>query len=171
MPEQTKGTNMLKITTAPVNAVAATGVFTITNTVSDGETVTIGSRVYEFKTSGDATLGNIKVDISGGATNALSATALITAIGTTDPLVTATTGGTGIVDVTARVKGVIGNTIVSIADLANGSWGDDTLAAGVDGTVVGSAGLWFIDGSYAYVTTDANTATDANWRKITHASL
>jgi hypothetical protein len=48
--------------------VAATGVLTVAGVVIDGETCTLGSRVYEFDTNGAVTAGRTAVDISGGAT-------------------------------------------------------------------------------------------------------
>lgn len=47
----------------------ATGVLTISGVVIDGETVTIGGRVYEFDTNGSTT-GDVAVDIASDATAA-----------------------------------------------------------------------------------------------------
>jgi len=54
----------------PVNAVAATGTLTINGVVIDGETVTIGTDVYEFCTDAAQTVtgSNIAVDIEANAT-------------------------------------------------------------------------------------------------------
>lgn len=46
----------------------ATGVLTISGVVVDGETVTIGGRVYEFDNDGSWTQGNVLVDITARAT-------------------------------------------------------------------------------------------------------
>ena len=46
----------------------ATGTLTISGTVPDGETVTIGTRVYEFDTDGSTTGDNQVADISASAT-------------------------------------------------------------------------------------------------------
>lgn len=56
----------------PVNAVAATGTLTLTGVVKDGETVTIGTDVYEFVTDAAKSVaeGNIPVDIADRATAA-----------------------------------------------------------------------------------------------------
>lgn len=48
--------------------VKATETLTISGVAIDGETLTIGTRVYEFDTDGSITAGNVSVDISGGAT-------------------------------------------------------------------------------------------------------
>ena len=45
----------------PVNAVKATGTLTFSGVVSDAETVTIGSNVYEFDNDSSITSGNISV--------------------------------------------------------------------------------------------------------------
>lgn len=50
------------------SAVAATETLTISGVVIDGETVTIGDRVYEFDTDATFTQGRFPVDISGDAT-------------------------------------------------------------------------------------------------------
>lgn len=59
---------------------APVGYLYLTSTVSDAETVTINSRVYEFKTSGAAGAGHVKVDVSGGVTADAAITALVAAI-------------------------------------------------------------------------------------------
>lgn len=51
-------------------AVAATGTLTFTGVTKDGETVTIGNRIYEFDTDGSVASGNVAVDTSGAATAA-----------------------------------------------------------------------------------------------------
>lgn len=56
----------------PVNASAATGTLTLTGVVKDGETVTIGTDVYEFATDAakSVVVGNIPVDIAARTTAA-----------------------------------------------------------------------------------------------------
>lgn len=51
-----------------------------TGAVSDGETYTTGSRVYEFDTDSSVSGGNVQVDISGDQTADAAATALAAAI-------------------------------------------------------------------------------------------
>jgi hypothetical protein len=48
----------------PVNAVKAKATLTLTGVVSDTQTVTIGSKVYEFDTTGAFTAGNIQVNVA-----------------------------------------------------------------------------------------------------------
>ena len=56
------------LTFASQKGVAATETLTIAGVVIDGETVTIGTRVYEFDDDGSITAGRVSVDISGGST-------------------------------------------------------------------------------------------------------
>lgn len=83
-------------------------VLTFTGDTASGETVTIGSTVYEFRESGAATTGNIKVDVSGGKTNLLSVTALVAAIKANDPYFTAIDLTGGAMLVVAKVAGLSG---------------------------------------------------------------
>ena len=57
-----------------ITATYATGIFTLTDGVSDKETVTIGNDVFEFDTNNTITLGNILVDISAGTKTQASCT-------------------------------------------------------------------------------------------------
>jgi len=148
-----------------VNAVSATGALTFAGAVSDGETVTIGTDIYEFDTDAEVTEGNILVDVSGGATAADAVTALVAAIAAnTGSLVSAVDGTGDVVNVTAKTKGAAGNDIDSTETCANGSWGAATLESGVDGTVA-DKGAILVDADYVYVATDDNTVADANWKK------
>jgi len=115
-------------------ATRAFEVYTLSDDVSDGEIVTIGSIIYEFKTAGDATGNNIKVDVSGGVTNILATTALIAAInGAATSEVWAIAGSTtSKTNVTANIPGLAGNALASTTDAANGSFTAATLAGGTD---------------------------------------
>lgn len=151
----------------PVNAVNAIGTLTFTGVVSDGETVTIGARVYEFDTDSSVTGGNIAVDVSGGATAAEAVTALVAAI-TADgtATVTAVDGADDTVVVTAKIAGTAANATATTKTCANASWGTVTLAGGVNGTVASEAGVWGIDATYLYFSVAANTVADKNWRRV-----
>lgn len=48
--------------------------------VTADDTLTVGSDVYQFKTSGNAAAGMIKVDVSGGVTAAIASDAFIVAV-------------------------------------------------------------------------------------------
>jgi hypothetical protein len=64
------GTKDLTFKSAP--PAGATGTLTVSGVVIDGETVTLGNRVYEFDTQSTAgiTSGNVRVNISASATKA-----------------------------------------------------------------------------------------------------
>lgn len=123
---------------ASAGAVKATGALTFSGTGSDGDTVTVGTRVYTFRAV--PALAN-EIDI--GATLALSATNLIAAIngdagagtlygtGTqAHSLVTALTGGAGVVNVTAKTGGTGGNAIATTDSGTGASWASATLTGG-----------------------------------------
>ena len=82
-----------------------------TNTLVNGDTITIGGRVYEFRTSGSATPPNVQVNVGGSA--ALTAVALRDAINANKPTigVTATIDpvDTAVVRLKADVAGAAGN--------------------------------------------------------------
>ena len=117
----------------------ATGTVTFDGDVSDGDIVTIGTRVYEFDTMtnpGDITAGRVRVDVSGDATASAAVTALVTAInGDTSAVVTAVVGDPDTVVVTAKdtYSGSAGNAIVftKIGENIDVD-GDGTLSNGAD---------------------------------------
>lgn len=154
----------------PVNAVAATGTLTFTDAVSDGEVVVIGTDTYEFDTDAEATIteGNIRVDVSGGATASDAVTALVAAIGE-ERVYSGADGDGDTVVVTYGTPGTVGN-IATTTTCVAGSWSGETLTGGVDGTVVDGRGFWYEDDDYIYCTTDANTTADANWKRIAKGS-
>jgi hypothetical protein len=131
-------------TPAFVDGTRAFGTLTISAPgVSDGETVTIGARVYEFDTAiapGAITPGRVRVDVSGGASAPAAVTALVAAI-TGDVLATVTAvDGTGdTVVVTAKAYGVGPNATATTETCANATWGAfATLHGGtLGGSVVG----------------------------------
>src|SRR5688572_8676587 len=53
------------------------------NTLVNGDTITVGGKVFEFRTSGSATPPNVQVNVAGSA--ALSAAAFITAFNLNKP--------------------------------------------------------------------------------------
>jgi hypothetical protein len=68
------------------SGVKATETLTIASVVIDGETVTLGARVYEFDTDGSITAGNVSADISGGATAAVGILTLDTQVTATNTM-------------------------------------------------------------------------------------
>lgn len=169
--QDNKPTNPISfVTSAPVNAVAATGTLTFTGAVSDGETVTIGDDVYEFDTDASVTSGNILVDVSGGATASDAVTALVAAITASDTQGVGAADGTGdTVDLTADTKGTAANSIATTETCANGSFGAATLENGVDSTTA-VKGQMYVDASYLYVSIAASTVSTTNWRRVTLGS-
>jgi hypothetical protein len=67
-------TTLSTTTGTPVDAVASTGTFSFGGAVIDGETVTIGTEVFEFDMDSSVSGGNTALDISGGSTVAATAT-------------------------------------------------------------------------------------------------
>lgn len=155
--------------------VKASGIFTSSGAISDGETVTAGDKTYTFVTalSGVANevllganaaeaLDNLKSAINGTAGEG-------TAYGTgtkANPLVTATTNTDTAQTVEAYSVGTYGNAIVTTETCANCAWGAGTLASGAEpstlimntytfpsgsGTFMFGDGMNFVRGLYATV--------------------
>jgi hypothetical protein len=162
-----KSTNPISfVTSAPVNAVAATGTLTFSGVVSDTETVTIGDDVYEFDTDASVTEGNILVDVSGGATASAAVTALVAAIVASDTQGVGAADGDGdTVVLTADTAGTAANSIATTETCANGSFAAATLEGGVDSTI-GVKGQMYVDASYLYVNTAASTVSTTNWKRV-----
>lgn len=154
---------------APVNPKAATGTLTYTGVVADAQTVTIGSEIYEFKTSGNAGAGKIKVDVSGGVTAANAVTALVASITANSAKVNAVDGAGDTVVVTYKTTGTGGN-VASTTTCTNGSWGTTTLEGGQYGTPCPETGLIVKDGTYHYVCTSSGNKDDVAWKRFTLAS-
>lgn len=119
--------------------VRATGALTITaTTAADTQTAVIGGKTYTFQTTLTNSDGNVLIgaSITTMAANLAAAINLDAGAGTTyaalttkSPHVSATSAA-GVVTVTARVPGLIGNFIATTETLTNASWGGATLASG-----------------------------------------
>jgi hypothetical protein len=136
--------------TLTATATQAYGTLTFTGTTADGETVTIGGRVYEFDTNGSITAGRVSVDISGGNSASQSVTALVAAINAdASAVVTAADGAGDTVVVTAiTTDATTGNAIGSTKTVSNATWGDTTLDGGIDAlAIASSSGLFAINAS------------------------
>ena len=102
------------------------GILTFSGVVSDTETVTIGSDVYEFDADSSVTGGNIAVDVSGGVTAADAVTALVAAINASaTEAVTAVDGNANSVVVYTDASGL--TTDGTTTTCANATWADVTL--------------------------------------------
>lgn len=140
-----------------VTKASAAGTLTFTANASNGETVTIGGKIYTFQT----TLTNVDGNVHIGGSTAASVTNLIEAInagagaGTdyaaataANAWVTAAAGaGTSIV-ATARSGGAYGNSIATTETSATASWGAATLVGGVGWYILpNGAGMTALPGS------------------------
>lgn len=130
---------------------AATGTLTSDNTnVADGDTVTIGTTVYTFKTTitgGGAVAYNVKIGASADASlaslvKAINGTGVVgTDVGATTAANTNVSAGavtSHATLLTALVSGSAGNAIATTETSAHLSFGAATLTGGVDGTSTGA---------------------------------
>lgn len=69
------------------------------------------------------------------------------------------------ITLTAAVKGVSGNLLATTTTAAHLSFGDETLADGVDGTV-GIKNEVVADSNYLYIATADNSISGTNWKRI-----
>jgi hypothetical protein len=160
-------------TGTPVNAVASQGVLTIAVQPTAGDTMTIGTKVYTFVADGtEAEEGDISVetDLATAKVSIVAAINGTDSINTSNADVVASNFSTNDCTLTAKVKGVIGDTIVTTETFTAetnifdaGTLGTET--AGLDGTV-GKKQDTYLDNSYLYVAIADNTTADANWRRI-----
>jgi hypothetical protein len=130
-----KGDSWLTITVA--GDTAATGTLTSDTTeVSDGDTVTIGSTVYRFKTTiaqindvhrtgtADTTLGNLAKAINA---NGVAGTDYFTGT-VANTQVSSSTVSSHAITITALVETAAGNSIATTTTATHLSWGASTLA-------------------------------------------
>jgi len=123
------------------DGVQATGSLTFTGLAIDGQTVTIGTKVYTWQNTLTDVDGNVLVGGTAAAcvTNLVNAINLGAGAGTTyaasmtaHPSVTAIDDTGDVVTVTAITSGVAGNAIATTENGTNMSWGAATLTGGVD---------------------------------------
>lgn len=157
----------------PVNPKGATGTLTFNGVVADAQTVTIGTEVYEFKTSGNAGTGKIKVDVSGGVTAPAAVIALVAAITANSTLVNAVDGEGDIVVVTAKIVGTSGNDITIATTCANASWGEEVtkLANGQFGTPCSQKDVIVRDDNCYYWCEKEGSESTVVWKKFTPVSF
>lgn len=155
----------------PVNPKGATGILTFDGVVADAQTVTIGTEVYEFKTSGNAGTGKIKIDVSGGVTASDAVTALVTAIKENSTLVNAVDGEGDTVVVTAKIVGTSGNDITIATTCINASWGEEAtkLANGQFGTPCSQKDVIVRDDNYYYWCEKEGGKSTVSWKRFAPA--
>lgn len=160
-------------------AVKATGVLTFTGIVANNETVTIGTRVYTFKTAltpaanevligadQDTALTNLKdaINLTGTpGTQYGSATTIHADVsGVADTVANTLT-------VTAKKFGFNGNLIATTETMVNGAWGGALLTGG---TGIDVNDLNVVDGQTIFIGDDSNmlfgfaTAANNGWKRI-----
>lgn len=152
----------------PVNAVAASGILTISDTPVADETININGITYTLVAERSAT-GEITID----ADNAVQVTNIIAAVTLDDDEITATDGTGDTVNIVYNTKGVIGNSAALTSDATGIAVnGEGYLFGGIDGTI-GTIGERYIsdDMTTKYTAMKDNTIADANWRKVTYSAL
>jgi phage tail sheath gpL-like len=157
----------------PVNPKKATATLTFTGTVSDAETVTIGTQIYELKASGNAGTGKIKVDISSGVTADIAVAKIAEAINANSTLVTAVASTTDdTVVITYKTVGTAGNEIAVATTCVNGSFGEDVtaLSGGQYGTPCPEKNTIIFVTPYYYLCTIAGNRDDVEWKRFTPAA-
>jgi hypothetical protein len=158
----------------PTNPKKASATLTISDDVSNGETITIGTDVFEFRTAGSASIGNIKVDISGTGDTASdkAAAKLVAAINANSTLVDAVASKddneNDIVVVTYKTVGTEGNSVAVAKTMTDGSWGTGVtkLSGGQYGTPCPMNNIMVYSDSYYYVCVEAGNKTDVAWKKF-----
>jgi hypothetical protein len=132
---------------------AATGTLTLTANAGNGQTVTIGGKVYTFQTTLTNADGNVLIgaNASDSLDNLIAAInrgagagTLYAAATIVHATVTAAAGAGDTMVVTARVRGTGGNAIGTTETLANGSWANATLTGGAD-SAIGELRVWSLD--------------------------
>jgi hypothetical protein len=119
--------------------VRAVGTLTISAiTGADTQTCTIGGKVYTFQTTLTNVDGNVLIgaNVTAMAANLVAAINLGAGAGTTyAALMTENqhvyaTSAAGVVTVTSKVPGVVGNFITTTESLTNSAWGGAVMASG-----------------------------------------
>ena len=122
-----------------VNLIAATGIFTLTATALDTETVEIDGKTYTFQLALTNVDGNVQIEVLAtdtldnliAAINLGPGAAVAYAASTSlHPTVSAAAGVGDTMDATAKSLGVNGNTITTTTTVTGASWADDTLTSG-----------------------------------------
>lgn len=158
------GVEAVAVSGAPVAPVAATGTLTIATQPTAADTITISkgnvTEVYTFVEVADDDF-----DVALGLDVDATQVALAAAINDHSALVTAGAFAADASTITAKVKGVIGNTIATTSELTaeTDGFAAATLGAGVDGTA-GLDGQIRYAADKIYVSVGVSTTAVSNWK-------
>lgn len=158
----------------PRNPKRAKAILKLTGTVSDAETVTVGTQTFEFKTSDDASTGKIKVDISGEGNTApdKAAAKLAQTINANSTIVTATAGedaeDNDIVTIEYKEIGTEGNAIAVAEEMDNATFDAD--ATKLSGGQLGTPSMTknvvvYVDPHYYWCDKEGNEKT-VSWKRF-----
>lgn len=158
------GVEAVAVSGAPVAPVAATGTLTIATQPTAADTITISkgnvTEVYTFVEVADDDF-----DVALGLDVNATQVALAAVINDHSALVTAGAFAADASTITAKVKGVIGNTIATTSELTaeTDGFAAATLGTGVDGTV-GLDGQIRYAADKIYVSVGVSTTAVSNWK-------
>lgn len=162
------GVEAVAVSGAPVAPVAATGTLSIATQPTAADTTTISqgavTEVYTF-----VEVAEDDFDVALGLDVDATQVALAAVINDHSALVSAGVFAANASTITAKVKGVIGNTIATVTGLTDETDGfaAATLGTGVDGTV-GLDGQLRYAADKIYISVGASTTAASNWK---YASL
>lgn len=165
------GVEAVAVSGAPVAPVAATGTLTIATQPTAADTITIAqgdvTEVYTFVEVAEDEVAEDDFDVALGLDVDATQTALAAVINEHSALVTAGAFAANASVITAKVKGVIGNTIATTSGLTDEDETDGfaaaTLGTGVDGTE-GLDGQIRYASDRIYVSVGVSTTAVSNWK-------
>jgi hypothetical protein len=161
---------------SPKNPKKATATLTFTGNVADAQTVTIGTEIYEFKTSGNAGTGKIKVDVSGGVTPEKASAALVAAIKDSSALVEASAAENDDenweVTINYKSVGTAGNAITVGTTVTNASFGQGVskLSGGQLGTPCSIRNVVVYAAPFYYWCEKEGSDHTVSWKRFTPAA-
>lgn len=158
------GVEAVAVSGAPVAPVAATGILTIATQPTAADTITIAQgAVTEVYTFVEVAEGDF--DVALGLDVDATQIALAAVINDHSALVSAGAFAADASTITAKVKGVIGNTIATTSELTaeTDGFAAATLGTGVDGTA-GLDGQIRYAADKIYVSVGVSTTAVSNWK-------
>lgn len=158
------GVEAVAVYGAPFTPAAATGILTIATQPTAADTITIAqgavTEVYTFVETAEDDF-----DVALGVDVDATQVALAAVINDHSALVSAGAFAANASTITAKVKGVIGNTIATVTDLTDETDGfsAENLSGGVDGTA-GLDGQIRYAADKIYVSVGVSTTAVSNWK-------